>query len=245
MIELIVFLGNPGLECLHNRHNAGRLLAERLPFYERLGWQKKFKGLYAALEKDRVLPGPAGEGPELPPRYHFLMPETYMNLSGESIRAAAAFFKIQAPSILLVHDELELPPGTISLKFSGGLGGHNGLRSMKAAFGTADFWRLRIGIGRPGDRPPGKGGPPQGGAKNGGPDIAGWVLSDFSAPEEEILNHTLAAAAELLVLALAGAPESLLPEWGKKKAAAGEDCGRQAGQKYLLSDIQPLGPFSV
>jgi PTH1 family peptidyl-tRNA hydrolase len=151
------------------------------------------------------------------------MPETYMNLSGESIRGAAAFFKIPAPSILLVHDELELPPGTVSLKFSGGLGGHNGLRSMKAAFGTADFWRLRIGIGRPGDRPPGKGGPPLGGAKNGGPDIAGWVLSDFKAPEKETLNHTLAAAAELLVLALAGEPESLLPEWGKKKVTTGEE----------------------
>jgi PTH1 family peptidyl-tRNA hydrolase len=215
MIELIVFLGNPGPEYRHNRHNAGRLLAEGLPFYGALDWRRKFKGLYAALERARILPGPGG--PELPPRCHFLIPETYMNLSGESIRAAASFLKIPAPSILLVHDELELPPGTISLKFSGGLGGHNGLRSAKAALGAADFWRLRIGIGRPGDRPPGKGGPPHGGAKTGGPDIAGWVLSDFSPPEEETLVPTLAAAAELLVLALAGEPEALLPGWGKKK----------------------------
>jgi PTH1 family peptidyl-tRNA hydrolase len=219
MIELIVFLGNPGPEYLHNRHNAGRLLAERLPFYGALEWRRKFKGRYAFLERARIFPAAVGA----PLRYHVLMPETSINLSGESIRAAASFFKIPAPSILLVHDELELPPGTISLKFSGGLGGHNGLRSMKAAFGTADFWRLRIGIGRPDDRPPGKGGPPLGGAKNGGPDIAGWVLSDFSPREETVLNPALAAAAEALVLALAGEPESLLPGWGKKRTGGGTE----------------------
>jgi PTH1 family peptidyl-tRNA hydrolase len=73
------------------------------------------------------------------------MPETYMNLSGESIHGAASFFKIPPERILLVHDELELPLGTAAFKFSGGLGGHNGLRSIKACFGTAGFWRLRIG----------------------------------------------------------------------------------------------------
>jgi PTH1 family peptidyl-tRNA hydrolase len=238
MIQLVAFLGNPGREYARNRHNAGRLLAAELPFYSSLGWQKKYRGLYAALDRDSVVaaalngvpsapaerspelsapPAPAaGTGlsapaTELPAKFHFLIPETYMNLSGESVFAAASFFKIKPEEILLVHDELEIGLGVLSLKFSGGLGGHNGLRSMKARFGTADFWRLRVGIGRPGDRRPGEGGGP-----GSGGDIAGWVLSDFSRAEEEALAPALAAGAALLVRALAGRPENLLPEWGKK-----------------------------
>jgi PTH1 family peptidyl-tRNA hydrolase len=123
-----------------------------------------------------------------------------MNLSGDSGFAAASFFKIPPERILVVHDELEIPLGTASFKFSGGLGGHNGLRSMKANFGTADFWRLRIGIGRPNHD-----------------DIAGWVLSDFTRAEEPILEQVLDAAACALVTALLRGPESLLPEWNKKR----------------------------
>ena len=183
MIQLIAFLGNPGPEYARNRHNAAWLLTERLPFYDSLGWRKKYKGLYA-----------------LHGGVHFLKPETFMNLSGESVFAAASFLKIKPESILIVHDELELPLGTGSLKFSGGLGGHNGLRSMKACFGTADFWRLRIGIGRPNHD-----------------DIYSWVLSDFSAGEEPLLSRTLEALAGVLLRILLEGPEPLLPEWSKKK----------------------------
>jgi PTH1 family peptidyl-tRNA hydrolase len=208
MIRLVAFLGNPGPEYARNRHNAGRLLVEALPFSSAIGWQNKYKGRYAALDSGRIISVPFSEQPD---RIHFLMPETYMNLSGESIRAAAAFFKIKPEEIILVHDELELPLGTLSLKFSGGLGGHNGLRSVKASFGTADFWRLRIGIGRPGDRLPGEGGPP-----GSGKGVADWVLSDFTGAEMEQLAPVLEAGAGLLVRALATGPEKLLPEWGKK-----------------------------
>ncbi|GHT58205.1 peptidyl-tRNA hydrolase [Spirochaetia bacterium] len=197
MIELAAFLGNPGREYERNRHNAGRLLAEYLPFYPSLSWQKKYKGLYAACEGR-----------------HFLMPETFMNLSGESVFAAASFFKIKPESILVVHDELELPLGTAALKFSGGLGGHNGLRSMKACFGTADFWRLRIGIGRPDSRRPG-----QGGHEGSGEGIIDWVLSDFGAAEMQALTPVLEAGAAALAAAFDKGPESLLPEWNKKKIA--------------------------
>jgi PTH1 family peptidyl-tRNA hydrolase len=220
MVELVAFLGNPGPEYACNRHNAGRLLVEKLPFAPVLTWQKKYKGLYASLDGSRLsaflrpggaaadsmaTPGAvASPGPaELPPRFHFLMPETYMNLSGESIHAAASFFKIPPERILLVHDELELPLGTAAFKFSGGLGGHNGLRSMRACFGVPDFWRLRIGIGRPDHR-----------------DISGWVLSDFSSGEEPILDQVLAASAYALVEALCRGPDALLPEWNKKKFPA-------------------------
>ncbi|MDR3130947.1 MAG: aminoacyl-tRNA hydrolase [Treponema sp.] len=203
MIELAAFLGNPGSEYSRTRHNAGRLLAEKLPFFHLLSWQKKYKGLYAGLDGNRLaafLQTGVSAGPQLPAKIHFLMPETYMNLSGESIYAAASFFKIVPEHILLVHDELELPLGTAALKFSGGLGGHNGLRSMNACFGTPGFWRFRIGIGRPDHR-----------------DIYNWVLSGFTAVEEPILDQVLCAGAAALALALSQGPESLLPEWNKKR----------------------------
>ena len=211
MIELAAFLGNPGKEYSSNRHNAGFLLAAKLKVS--LSWEKKYKGLYAALDRkaleeneDSVFPD------ETPSRIHFIKPQTFMNLSGQSVSAAASFFKIDPASLIVVHDELELPLGTISLKLGGGLGGHNGLRSMKASFGSADFWRLRIGIGRPDSRLPGEGGPP-----GSGEGIVDWVLSDFSLNEKEEMDRVLDAASELLIKALLNDPEKLLPEWAKKK----------------------------
>ena len=201
MIELVAFLGNPGPEYVKNRHNAGRLLAEWLPFASRLHWQTKHRGLYASLDP-AALPAADPLSRRGADPLRLLMPETYMNRSGESVRAAASFFRIPPDRILVVHDELELPLGTASFKFSGGLGGHNGLRSMRACFGTADFWRLRIGIGRPNHT-----------------DISGWVLSDFNGPEKEILDQVLSAAAAALTLALEQGPEALLPEWSKKPVA--------------------------
>ncbi|MCL2196222.1 MAG: aminoacyl-tRNA hydrolase [Treponema sp.] len=195
MIKLAAFLGNPGLEYAKNRHNAGRMLAAALPFYPSLFWQKKYSGLYTLHES-----------------CHFIMPETYMNLSGNSVQTAAAFFKIKIDEIIIIHDELELPLGTLSLKFSGGLGGHNGLRSMKNCFGSADFWRLRIGLGRPDSRLPGEGGP-----AGSGEGIIDWVLADFTKAEQEILNPTLEAGANLLAQILSCEPDTLLKEWSKKK----------------------------
>jgi PTH1 family peptidyl-tRNA hydrolase len=213
LIELAAFFGNPGKQYSRNRHNAGFLLAEKLPFYSALSWQKKFKGLYAAMDRNRLgeyTPGSLAPEGASAPLLHFIKPQTYMNLSGESVFQASSFFKIKSDAILVVHDELELPLGTVSLKFSGGLGGHNGLRSMKACFGTADFWRIRVGIGRPDSRLPGEGGPP-----GSGEGIVDWVLSDFDSTEAETLDRVLEAGAELLLKALACAPESLLPKYGK------------------------------
>jgi len=195
MIKLAAFFGNPGIGYARNRHNAGRLLAQSLPFYQSLSWQKKFKGLYTTYES-----------------IHLLMPETYMNLSGESVFAAASFYKIKIEEIIVVHDELELPLGTISLKLAGGLGGHNGLRSMKSCFGNADCWRLRIGIGRPDARLPGEGGP-----AGSGEGVTDWVLTDFSKTEQELLYPALDAGANLLMQTTTCDPESLLKEWAKKK----------------------------
>ena len=139
---------------------------------------------------------------DLPEKIHFIKPETYMNCSGEPVFQLASFFKIKPEKILVIHDELEIPLGFISLKFSGGLGGHNGLRSMKACFNTADFWRLRIGIGRPNHD-----------------DISSWVLSDFTNEETDKLYPTLDIGAALLLKSLSSKPDKLLPEWAKKKVA--------------------------
>ncbi|HOJ99630.1 MAG TPA: aminoacyl-tRNA hydrolase [Termitinemataceae bacterium] len=136
----------------------------------------------------------------LPSRVYFLFPETYMNLSGKSVRAVADFYRIPHNEILVVHDELELPFGTISLKYGGGLGGHNGLRSCRAELGTADFWRLRIGIGRPEHQ-----------------DIAGYVLSPFTREESQLLADILQQGARLLEALLTSGPEQFVPEWNKKK----------------------------
>jgi PTH1 family peptidyl-tRNA hydrolase len=216
MVQLVVFLGNPGSDYKRNRHNVGWMLAEALPFFPALNWEKKFKALYTCIGSEQI--SVSGEiSSDAPIRLHFLKPQTYMNLSGESAQAAAAFYKINSKEIIVIHDEIELPFGTISLKFSGGLGGHNGLRSMKACFGNADFWRLRIGIGRPDDRLPGKGGNPENSYEAG---IADWVLSDFTVDELTALVPVFDAGAGVLLQALAQGPEHLLPYWTKKNCLA-------------------------
>ena len=235
MIQLVAFLGNHGRKYNNNRHNAGRMLAQELPFFNSLGWQKKFKGQYSSVSFGEVLSAANSHRDALRQRFpsadaallldenptgsqtqsgkiHLVMPETFMNLSGESVLAAASFFNIKTEEIIVIHDELEIPLGTISLKFSSGLGGHNGLRSMKSSFGSADFWRLRLGIGRPDNRLPGEGGPAE--ADRG---IADWVLSDFSGAERELFAPALAVGAGLLLRALINEPQTLLPHWAKKK----------------------------
>ncbi|MCR4939801.1 MAG: aminoacyl-tRNA hydrolase [Treponemataceae bacterium] len=192
-ISLVAFLGNVGDKYRNNRHNSAWLFCDSLPYAGSLVWHEKFKGHYAVHEYDRY-----GEKEQV----FFLKPDTFMNLSGESIQALAAFYKIKPESILVVHDELELPCGTVSLKWSGGLGGHNGLRSTKEMLGTADFWRLRFGIGRPEHK-----------------DIAGYVLSDFTADERIILSQIFPQTAELLDKVFVKGPESQLDAWKKKNLA--------------------------
>lgn len=136
-IRLVVGLGNPGREHEATRHNAGFWFADALA--RQLGatfaHEARFGGALA-----RTTSG-----------VRLLKPSTYMNLSGQSVSAAARFFSIEPASILVAHDELDLPPGEARLKFGGGVAGHNGLKDLRAQLGTADFWRLRLGIGHPRD----------------------------------------------------------------------------------------------
>lgn len=139
-VKLIVGLGNPGPEYADTRHNAGAWLVERLADMAgaRLAKEDKFSGHTARIEF---------QGADL----RLLIPATYMNLSGKSVGAMATFYKLQPEQILVVHDELDLPPGTAKLKRGGGHGGHNGLKDILRALGNnPNFLRLRVGIGHPG-----------------------------------------------------------------------------------------------
>lgn len=134
-IRLIVGLGNPGPEYEQTRHNAGFWLVDALAG-KPLTREKNFNALAGKIKC-------AGED------IFLLEPQTFMNRSGQSVGALARFYKIDAADVLVVHDELDMPPGAAKLKKGGSSGGHNGLKDITAALGTQDYWRLRIGIGHP------------------------------------------------------------------------------------------------
>ena len=138
-LKLVVGLGNPGADYAETRHNAGFWFCERLAAELGVSFAKesRYQG-WVANARDAGI--------------WLLMPATYMNESGRAIQALAHFYRIAPAEMLMVHDELDLPPGRMQLRFGGGLGGHNGLKSASAHLGTQDYWRLRVGIGHPGDR---------------------------------------------------------------------------------------------
>ena len=149
-MKLIVGLGNPGKEYAATRHNAGFWWVERLAAELKLTLkaEARFHGRCARyVHPVHAVHTGQGDG-----ELWLLNPQTYMNDSGKAVAALCRFYKIQPEQILVVHDELDLPPGTSRLKLGGGLGGHNGLKDIAARLATKDFWRLRIGIGHPGDK---------------------------------------------------------------------------------------------
>jgi peptidyl-tRNA hydrolase, PTH1 family len=182
-IRLIVGLGNPGPEHESDRHNAGFRFADELARRHRGQWRRepRFFG-----EAARV----SIEGADL----WLLKPQTYMNRSGQSASAMARFYRIAAAEILVAHDELDLPPGTIRLKKGGGSGGHNGLKDLTAALGGPDYWRLRIGIGHPRDLHPGR-------------EVVDFVLQRPSRAEQEAIDARIAAALDIVPLLAAGHAE--------------------------------------
>lgn len=141
-IKLIVGLGNPGDKYKDTRHNAGEWLVERLA--QRLNFSLKEESKFFGKTARAVI-----NGQEI----RFLVPTTFMNLSGKAVGALATFYRIQPEQILIAHDELDLPPGTVKIKLGGGHGGHNGLRdSIAQLSNNKNFYRLRVGIGHPGDK---------------------------------------------------------------------------------------------
>jgi PTH1 family peptidyl-tRNA hydrolase len=169
---LVVGLGNPGREYVRNRHNVGQMVVDELARRHDGAWKSKFSGQLADVRIDGH-------------KVALLKPETFMNDSGRSVKAAARFYKLEPDAILVVHDESDLEPGRLQARHGGGLAGHNGLRSVAQHLGTPDFLRLRIGVGRPG--------------RGDRRDLADYVLADFEPHEDaEALVRRAAEAVETL-----------------------------------------------
>jgi PTH1 family peptidyl-tRNA hydrolase len=175
---LIVGLGNPGSEYAGTRHNVGFAVAEKLA--DRWGLPR-LKAKYSGL----LTEGRAGPGG---PRVALLLPQTYMNDAGGSVGPARGALRVPLERVLVVHDEIDIPFGEIRVRIGGGLAGHNGLKSLKASLGSADFARVRVGVGRPPTTDPDR--------------VAAYVLSRFREPREEVtlLLDDAADAAERVVL---------------------------------------------
>ena len=182
-IRLIVGLGNPGREYETTRHNVGFRWVDELAHLQNLSFKSeaKFHGLAARgqLHGHEML---------------LLKPQTFMNVSGRAVGALAQFYKIAPVEILVVHDELDLPPGVARLKMGGGHGGHNGLKDIIAHLGSKDFWRLRIGIGHPGERT----------------DAAGYVLNDPRREERKLIDAAMQRALDVAYLVIEGKTEAAM-----------------------------------
>lgn len=182
-IRLIVGLGNPGREYETTRHNVGFRWVDELARLQNLSFKNetKFHGLTARgqLHGREVL---------------LLKPQTFMNASGRAVGALAQFYKIAPAEILVVHDDLDLPPGVARLKLGGGHGGHNGLKDIIAHLGTRDFWRLRLGIGHPGERA----------------EVVNFVLNDPRKEERALIEQAVQRALEISDLIIAGKQEAAM-----------------------------------
>ena len=174
-IRLIVGLGNPGREYERTRHNAGYWLVERFAVSCDIAMRKDAK--YQALV-----------GRHAPSGAWLLLPQTYMNASGRSVLMLAGFFRMAPEEILVAHDELDFGPGVAKLKQGGGIAGHNGLRDISQRLASHDYWRLRIGIGHPGDKDLG----------------ADYVLQKPAAEDRTAIDAAIDRALAVVPLCLAG-----------------------------------------
>ena len=177
MMRLLVGLGNPGPEYESTRHNAGFWWIDAVARH----W-----GI--TLHPERSYHGLAARHSRHGQTVWLLEPQTYMNLSGKSVAALARFFKIEPGEILVVHDELDLLPGQAKLKLGGSAAGHNGLKDIQAQLGSADFWRLRLGIGHPGHRG----------------EVVNYVLRKPPEAERVALEDSIVRSLSALDLLLAG-----------------------------------------
>ena len=174
-IRLVVGLGNPGKEYERTRHNAGFWLVERLAAQSGVALRKdaKYQALVGRL-------GAAGAW--------LVLPQSFMNASGRAVQMIAGFFRIPAAEILVVHDEVDFPPGTARLKLGGGIAGHNGLRDISQRLATHEYWRLRLGVGHPGDKDA----------------VADYVLAKPAPEERAAIDAAIGRALEAFPLCLAG-----------------------------------------
>lgn len=199
-MKLVVGLGNPGPQYRNHRHNVGFMALDRVHAREHGSeWREKHQGFVSQC----VI---AGRPVVL------LKPQTYMNVSGSSVVRAAQQGGVKVGEVLVVHDELELPFGEVRAKLGGGLGGHNGLRSIHGVMG-ADFARIRVGIGRPPTGP-----------------VDAWVLSNFALDEQARLDALLDRVADLVAEVVANGVPEPAPQ-GKGGNAARGGGGPRGGVK--------------
>ena len=177
MVRLVVGLGNPGKEYERTRHNAGFWLVERFASANGVMLRKdgKFQALVGRHEQAFLL-----------------MPQSFMNGSGRAVQMLAGFFKIKPEEMLVVHDELDFAPGVARVKQGGGIAGHNGLKDISQRLGSHDYWRLRIGIGHPGDKDV----------------VADYVLQKPSAEDKTAIDQAIERALQVLPQMIAGDMQS-------------------------------------
>ena len=190
-LKLIVGLGNPGTEYARTRHNAGFHLVDELARRHGATFRSEPRH-HAELARARI-------GAE---EVWLLKPMRYMNHSGGPVRSVASFYKVEPASILVGYDELDFPPGVVRLKEGGGAAGHNGMRDLIAQIGDA-FWRLRIGIGHPGDKSA----------------VLEYVLGRPSAEEARLIHEAVLAAADIVPLLLAEGPQKAMNRLHTRDAA--------------------------
>jgi PTH1 family peptidyl-tRNA hydrolase len=192
MIQLIVGLGNPGDEHTSDRHNAGFWLCDQLARY-----------LSCSFTSEKSLKGKLAKASQKQSPLWLLKPQTFMNLSGESVSQVAKFYQIKPNQILVMHDELDLPAGITRLKFGGGTGGHNGLKSISAHLSTPDYWRLRIGIGHPRDFAP-EGTPHQ--------EVASYVLKKPPQKDLALIESTFDKVIQVFATMVSDDPGSAMKD---------------------------------
>jgi PTH1 family peptidyl-tRNA hydrolase len=179
---LWVGLGNPGSEHARQRHNIGFMALDAIARRHRFSpWRRRFKG-------------EACDGTIAGRRIWALKPLTYMNASGDSVQQAASFLKIPPEDVTAFHDELDLAPGKVRVKKGGGVAGHNGLRDMRRAFGSPDYWRVRMGIGHPGHKDA----------------VTGHVLGNFAKADQAWLERLLDAVADAAPMLAEGRAEDFM-----------------------------------
>lgn len=188
-IKLFVGLGNPGEKYAATRHNAGFWWVDQVAAAtnSKLAVDAKFFGFAGKLN-------PTADS-------WLIKPTTFMNASGKAVAALANYYKISPAEILVIHDELDLPSGSIKMKFGGGHGGHNGLRDIHAALGTPDYWRLRVGIGHPG-------------SKN---EVVNFVLKAPTKDEQHAIDDSIYDSSKLVDLMLKGEFDSTMLKLHTKK----------------------------
>jgi len=211
LIRLVVGLGNPGKEHERTRHNAGFWLVERFASANGIVLRKdnKFQALVGRHE-------PSGAW--------LLMPQSFMNASGRAVQMLAGFFKIKPEEILVVHDELDFPPGTARIKQGGGIAGHNGLKDISQRLATHDYWRLRLGVGKP----------------PAGVEGADYVLQKPPAEERAAIDAAIERSLAVLPQCLSGDIQSAMQKLHTdedKKAEPKKEPEKESGLKSSLKAL--------